>query len=171
MRMFFPTIIIFTIDDSRLLRMKLKMTLFKPGLQYLLHYQGFLWKSQTASLSSKIPPIDWLIFNPSWMIHPLRSLSITETSSLLWGDPSLRSASVLSFSWVLHLNFSLYIRATGSHVLHVSLDQGHAAFMPDAAWTVCRFLPNLSQVNDFAWFRRHPYAFDTSSAVHLRSSP
>jgi len=91
---------------------------------------------------------NWLIFKSSWMIHPLRSISITETSSLLQGDPPLRSASVLSFSWVLHLNFSLTIRATGSHVPHVSLNQGHATFMPDATWTVCRFLPGLSQVNN-----------------------
>jgi len=41
MGMISPTIIIFTIDDSRLLRMKLKMTLFKPGLKNFLHYQGF----------------------------------------------------------------------------------------------------------------------------------
>jgi hypothetical protein len=95
-------------------------------------------KSLTASLSSKIPPIHWLIFKSSWITHPLRSIPITETSSLLRGDPPLRSASVLSFSWVLHLNFSLTIRATGSHVPHKSPDQIHATFMPDATQSVNR---------------------------------
>ena len=36
------------------------------------------------------------------------------------------------------LGFSLSIEATGSHVPHKSLDQGHATFMPDAIWTVSR---------------------------------
>jgi len=35
MRMISPTILIFAVDDSRLLRVKLKMTLFKPGLKSL----------------------------------------------------------------------------------------------------------------------------------------
>jgi len=43
------------------------------------------------------------------------------------------------------LGFSLCIAATGSHVPHESLDQVHAAFMPDAAWAVGRFLPDLSR--------------------------
>jgi hypothetical protein len=41
MGMFLPAIIIFTIDNSRLLRMEIKMALFKPGLKNLLHRQGF----------------------------------------------------------------------------------------------------------------------------------
>ena len=46
-------------------------------------------------------------------------------------------------SWGFHLNFSLGIGATGSHVPHTSLDQGHAAFMPDAIWAVSRSSPRL----------------------------
>ena len=82
-------------------------------------------------------------------MHPLRSISITGISSLLRAGPPLCSASVLSSSWVLHLNFSLNIGATGSHVPHKSLYQVHAAFMPDTIWAVNRFPPDLSQVNDY----------------------
>ena len=84
------------------------------------------------------------------MTRPLRSIPITGTSSLIQGDPPLCSASVLSFLWVLHLNFSLNIGATASHVPHRSLIQVHAAFMPDAAWTVNRFPPDLSRINDYS---------------------
>src|ERR1700757_4389184 len=42
-----------------------------------------------------------------------------------------------------YLDFSLSIRATGSHVPHRSLVQSHAAFMPDAAWTAIRPSPRL----------------------------
>src|SRR5208337_2442152 len=41
------------------------------------------------------------------------------------------------------LDFSLNIRATGSRVPHRSLDQSHAAFMPDAAWAEIRPSPRL----------------------------
>ena len=41
------------------------------------------------------------------------------------------------------LDFSLNIRATGSRVPHRSLDQSHAAFMPDAAWAEIRPSPKL----------------------------
>jgi len=44
------------------------------------------------------------------MIQPLRSISITETSTLLRVGPSLCSASVLSPSWVLHFGFLPYHR-------------------------------------------------------------
>ena len=46
-------------------------------------------------------------------------------------------------SWGFHLDFSLCIGATGSHVPHKSLNQGHAAFMPDAIWAVSRLSPRL----------------------------
>jgi len=51
-----------------------------------------------------------------------------------------------------HLHFSLNIGATGSHVPHKSLNQVHAALMPDAVRAVNRFPPDLSQVNDSPWF-------------------
>src|SRR5271157_656112 len=47
------------------------------------------------------------------------------------------------------LDFSLRIGATGSRVPHRSLDQSHAAFMPDAAWAEIRPSPDSSQVNEF----------------------
>ena len=77
-------------------------------------------------------------------MQPLRSTSITEASSLIRVAPPLCFASVLSFSWDLHLNFSLSIKATGSHVPRKSLTQSHAIFTPEAAWAVNRSPPNLS---------------------------
>ena len=50
------------------------------------------------------------------MIQPLRSISITETSSLLRVGPPPCLASVLSSLWVLHLDFSLNIKTTGCRV-------------------------------------------------------
>src|SRR6266542_1865259 len=81
-------------------------------------------------------------------MSPLRSSAITAPSSLLRATPPLGPALVLSRSWGRHLRFSLAIGATGSHVPHTSLDHGHAAFMPDAAWAVSRSLPDFSRIND-----------------------
>jgi hypothetical protein len=78
-------------------------------------------------------------------MQPLRSIPITETSSLLRVAPPLCFASVLSFSWDLHLNFSLNIETTGSHVPCKSLTQSHAIFTPEATWAVNRLPPNLSR--------------------------
>ena len=39
-------------------------------------------------------------------------------------------------------------QTTGSPVPYKSLCQARATFMPDAAWAVCRFPPDLSRVND-----------------------
>jgi hypothetical protein len=47
-----------------------------------------------------------------------------------------------------HLDFSLPIGATASHVPYGSPKQGHAAFMPGAVRAVSRFPPDLSQGND-----------------------
>jgi len=108
--------------------------------------------------------------SPGWraplceLAHPLRSMLITTTSSLLRDGPSLCSASVLSLSWGLHLSFSLTIGTTGSHVPHKSLDQVHATFMPDAAQAVSR-LPL-----DSSWkFERPPVLTPSSCFRHLIS--
>src|SRR5271165_607828 len=69
-----------------------------------------------------------------------------------------------------YLDFSLNIRATGSRVPHRSLDQSHAAFMPDAAWAEIRPSPRRPRLTNSPWFRHHLALFDTSSAVRLRSS-
>ena len=42
-----------------------------------------------------------------------------------------------------HLDFSLRIGATGSHVPYKSPVQSHAAFMPDAVWAAIRTPPRL----------------------------
>jgi hypothetical protein len=54
------------------------------------------------------------------------------------------------------LSFSLCIGTTGSYVPHQSLNQGHAAFMPDAGWAVCKLPPTLSRV-------RNPFPVSTSA--------
>ena len=72
-------------------------------------------------------------------MQPLCSNSITEPSTLLRVAPPLCPASVLSLLWVLHLSFSLVIRATGSHVPCQSLNQIHATFMPDPTQAVNRY--------------------------------
>ena len=107
----------------------------------------------------------WLTCKYSQTTQPLRSSSITEPSSLLLAAPSLCSASVLSLLWVLHLNFSLIIGTTGSHVPHKSLDQVRATFMPDAAQAVNRSLLDLS------WRPVGPPVLTSSSSFrHLISS-
>jgi hypothetical protein len=76
--------------------------------------------------------------------------------------------------WVLHLDFSLIIGVVGSHVPHRSLCRVHAAFMPATAWTVIRYPPDLSQVNDsplvlMAFLRfRH---FISGSLVFVSATP
>jgi hypothetical protein len=105
------------------------------------------------------------------MIQPLSSISITETSTLLQVGPPPCSASVLSLLWVLHLSFPLFIRTTGSHFPHKNLAQVHATFMPDAVQAVNRFLLDSSWSGVRLQFRHHPFVFDTSSVVRLRSSP
>ncbi len=65
---------------------------------------------------------------------------VSPASQLLRVAPPLCLASVLSSSWGLHLDFSLRIEATGSHVPHESLNRAHATFMPDAAQPVSRHL-------------------------------
>jgi len=89
-------------------------------------------------------PVAWLTISFSKLTHPLRSSSITEPSTLIRDDPPLCFALVLSFSWDRHLNFSLNIETTGSHVLHKSLDQVHAISMPDATQTINRLPLGLS---------------------------
>ena len=90
----------------------------------------------------------WLTIFQNRITQPLRSTSITETSTLLRAVPPLYPASVLSSLWGFHLDFSLYIGVVGSHVPHKSLFHVHAASIPATAWTVDRCPPDLSQVND-----------------------
>jgi hypothetical protein len=77
---------------------------------------------------------------------------ISPTSSLLRVAPSLCLASVLSSLWVCHLEFSFSIKATGSHVPHKGLGQGHAISMPDAIQAGYRLLLDLSRANDSSRF-------------------
>jgi len=88
-----------------------------------------------VSQQELIPPCGWPLL-PDRAMPSLRSISITETSSLLQADLPLCSASVLSSLQGLHLDFSLNSRTTGSQVPYKSLYTSHAIFMPVAAWTV-----------------------------------
>jgi len=94
-----------------------------------------------------------------------------QASSLLQTRPPLRLASVLGSSWVSHLEFSLRIEATGSHVPHKSLSLAsrrlHAGHRSNSQQAPSELHPRPTTGT---WFRWHPYAFDTSSTVHLRSS-
>ena len=95
-------------------------------------------------------------------MQPLRSISITETSSLLRVAPPLCLASVLSFLWDLHLNFSLNIETIRlRRIPHKSLTQFHAIFTPEAAQAVSRFSLNLSWTHN-----RNPVL--TSSIIFRR---
>ena len=79
------------------------------------------------------------------MMWSLRSTAITAASSLLRTTPPLCPALVLRPLWGLHLDRSLNIGATGSHVPHTSLGCVHATSTPDATWPVIRLPPGLSR--------------------------
>src|SRR4029453_5285659 len=64
-------------------------------------------------------------------------------SPLVRARPPLRLASVLDSSWVHHLEVSLRIEATGSHVPHKSLSWAHAVFMPVTTRPVSRHRPSF----------------------------
>lgn len=49
----------------------------------------------------------------------------------------------LTLAEAIRLDFSLGIGTTGSYVPYQSLDQDHAAFMPEASWAANRLAPNL----------------------------
>jgi len=95
-------------------------------------------RSKAYAIRTRFRPVSWLIIACCELSQPLRSIPITETSSLLRVVPPPCPTSVLSLLWVFHLSFSLNIRATGSHVPYKSLCQVHATFMPGAAQTVSR---------------------------------
>ena len=93
--------------------------------------------------SNSAPPSCLVDHHFRELAHPLRSSPITGPSTLILDDPPLCLALALSFSWGLHLNFSLNIEATGSHVPRESLDRSHAIFMPEAAQAVSRYPPEV----------------------------
>ena len=64
---------------------------------------------QADAKAIQLLQVFWLAVCPCELTHPLRSSPITEPSPQLQDDPPLCLASVLSFSWDLHLNFSLKI--------------------------------------------------------------
>jgi hypothetical protein len=105
-------------------------------------------------LSARLLPslVDQIIRSddPTPSLHLDYRDSIIAPSTLLRVGPSPCPASVLSFLWVHHLNFSLSIGTTGSHVPHQSPIQVHATLMPDATQAVSR-LPL-----DFSWGSARP---------------
>jgi len=106
------------------------------------------------------------------MIQPLRSISITETSSLLRAYPSLCSASVLSPRGVSTCASPL---TSERQVLKFRI-KAYIEFMPPPCRPpLCllyqftsKLIPNLRSEFGFDSIAFH---FDTLSGVHLRSSP
>lgn len=77
-------------------------------------------------------------------MRPLRSGPITGPSSLLrTASAPVPRLGTRGLAGAARSAFSLRIAATGSPVPHESLDQAHAAFMPDAGWAVLGPPPNL----------------------------
>jgi hypothetical protein len=73
---------------------------------------------------------------------------VSGTSPLLRVVPPLDSASVLSFLWFFHLNFSVYIGAEVPTFRSTALQQTQATLMPDATPPVTRFRRGCSRSND-----------------------
>src|SRR5215467_10857465 len=73
-------------------------------------------------------------------------------SSLLRDNPPLFAALVLSASRDFRLRLFPYHHRTGSHVPHQSLNQVHAAFMPETIRAVSRLPPDLSRSSEFPRF-------------------
>ena len=68
--------------------------------------------------------------------------TFTPTTSVSAPVPRI---GTLTLADAVRLGFSLSIGTTGSYVPYQSLDQDHAAFMPEASWAVSRFAPNLAR--------------------------
>ena len=81
----------------------------------------------------------------TWMAWPLCSSRIARPSPLLRAIPPLCLASVLWSSWVLHLDFSLRIEATGSQVPCTSLRRAHATLTPDTICSEPKYPADFSQ--------------------------
>ena len=105
------------------------------------------------------------------LTSPLRSITITVTSSLIRATPSQCLASVLRFLWVLHLNGSLCIKTTGSRS---SIEK------PDSDSRHLHAGHRLGGIQDnpqtypgdttHLRFRCHVLVHDESAVVYLRSS-
>ena len=117
-------------------------------------------------VARRLLPHARLTVGTRWMTRPPLLHRVSPTSSLVRVAPPLCLASGFSSLGVGPLDFSLHIEATGSHVPHKGLVQGHATFMPGAAQPSCRLPLDSSRVNDSPRFRHRPYAFDTLPVVH-----
>ena len=105
------------------------------------------------------------------MTQPLRSTSITEASSLLRVAPPSAPHRYAHSRGVTHLNFSLIISTTGSHVPQKSLKQRHATYTPDTDQPVNRHpLDSSRTMHQDPVSMSTVAAFDASSVVRLRSS-
>lgn len=72
---------------------------------------------------------------------------------------------------VNHLDFSLGIQTTGSHVPQQSLKQRHATYTPDTTQPISRHSLDSSQTTKQDPVLMSPdFSFDASSVVRLRSS-
>jgi hypothetical protein len=88
---------------------------------------------QAYAKRTRFLPVSWLPIACCELAHPLRSIPITETSSLLRDDPPPSCASILSpFVGLTYKVFSSH-HIKGSQVPRRSLTQIHATFTPEAA--------------------------------------
>ena len=85
----------------------------------------------------------WLTYTLGQIVGPLRSVCITRLRRYYEPVRPFASHRVLDSSWVHHLEVSLRIEATGSHVPHKSLSWAHAVFVPVTTRAVSRHLPSL----------------------------
>jgi hypothetical protein len=91
------------------------------------------------------PPAHAVGLTRGELTHPLRSILITRTSSLLQDDPPPSWALILSpFVGFTHRVFS-YHHMKGSHVPQKSLKQRHATCTPDTTQPVSRHPLDSSQ--------------------------
>ena len=89
-------------------------------------------------------PVAWLTPTLYELAHPLRSILITRTSSLLQDDPPPPRASILSpFVGLTYRVFS-YHPVKGSHVPQKSPNQARANCTPGATQAVHRYPLSLS---------------------------
>jgi len=90
------------------------------------------FRLQADAERNKLLPASWLTASPFELTHPLRSIPITGTSSLLQDDPPPSCASILSpFVGHTYRVFSSH-HMKSSHVPQKSLDQARANCTPGA---------------------------------------
>ena len=90
---------------------------------------------------SMLIPVARLTTIFSELSHPLRSILITRTSTLLRDNPPPACASVLSPFVVPTYKVFPWHHMKSSQVPYPSQNQSHATYTPDTTWPISRFSP------------------------------